>query len=334
MTVQRKQSVATLAGLCLLLPFFALSAEERPAPDQVINAFEKAGGLHKGQRRNHPKGTCAIGSFTGEKAIGAWTSSALFSGESVPVVARFSMDGPNPAIPDAAKAPRGLALEFELPRGEVSHTTMLNVPVFIVNKPQSLLELLQANAPDPSTGKPDPAKLNAFFAAHPETKGMLGWLDSHNPTASYGETGFNSIHAFKFIGKDKKEHWIKWRFEPKAGEASMTEAQLKAKPNDFLDSEITERARKGPIEWTMFLIIGQEGDPIDNPTIAWPADRQKIKAGTLILTKAGVDAKGKCDGINFDPNVLSSGIKPSPDPVLQYRSAAYAVSFGRRQSEK
>jgi catalase len=43
---------------------------------------------------------------------------------------------------------------------------------------------------------------------------------------------------------------------------------------------------------------------------------------------------GQCEDINFDPNVMSAGIDVSPDQILQYRSAAYAESYSRRENEK
>ena len=39
-----------------------------------------------------------------------------------------------------------------------------------------------------------------------------------------------------------------------------------------------------------------------------------------------------CESINFDPMVMADGIAPTNDPVLRFRSQAYAVSFGKRLS--
>jgi catalase len=40
----------------------------------------------------------------------------------------------------------------------------------------------------------------------------------------------------------------------------------------------------------------------------------------------------ECETINYDPLVMADGIAPSNDPVLRFRSPAYAVSFGKRLS--
>lgn len=38
----------------------------------------------------------------------------------------------------------------------------------------------------------------------------------------------------------------------------------------------------------------------------------------------------ECEAVNFDPLVMADGIAPTDDPVLRFRSPAYAVSFGKR----
>jgi catalase len=43
-------------------------------------------------------------------------------------------------------------------------------------------------------------------------------------------------------------------------------------------------------------------------------------------------AGAACEKINFDPLVMSDGIAPTNDPVLLFRSPAYAISFGKRIS--
>ena len=60
---------------------------------QVVAALEGAYGVHAGQRRNHAKGTCASGTFAGAADIARYSRSALFSGDPLQVVARFSLAG-------------------------------------------------------------------------------------------------------------------------------------------------------------------------------------------------------------------------------------------------
>ena len=105
-------------------------AQDTVSADQVVGALEKQFGVTPGQRRNHINGVCITGSFTGDKAVQTYTNSTLFSGKKIPVIGRFSLAGGSLKIPDTARNPRGMALEFELPKKAVLHFTMLNVPVF------------------------------------------------------------------------------------------------------------------------------------------------------------------------------------------------------------
>src|SRR5207245_881798 len=99
--------------------------------EEVVAALEAAYGVHPGQRRNHAKGTCALGTFVGISEAAAYSRSALFSGSPVPVVARFSLAGGDPEASDAERSPRGMALEFKLPKGDLQHITMINTPMFL-----------------------------------------------------------------------------------------------------------------------------------------------------------------------------------------------------------
>jgi catalase len=309
-------------------------AQEDPSPDAMVDAIQNITGVHKGLRRNHGKGFCGEGAFKGSPEAAALSSSPLFSGASEPVLFRFSIAGPNPAASDAAPGPRGLALQITLPGGALQDMVMLNAPVFAAATVQSFFERQVVSAPDPATGKPDPDKLKAYFADHPDAKPLMDWLKSHNPPPSYAETPYFSVHAFKFIDAAGRPQWVKWRFEPRDGAKALTADEMKASPPDFLESKLAERLKNGPVEWDMFVILGEAGDPIDNPSLVWPAERREVKAGTLTLAKAGEASAGTCEDVMFDPNLLGPGIEASPDPILAYRSPAYAVSLGRRLEEK
>ncbi|HZX32535.1 MAG TPA: catalase family peroxidase [Rhodocyclaceae bacterium] len=325
---------ASLYLIPILLLARAAAAADDVTPDQVVGALESSFGVHPGERRNHIKGTCAAGEFVGNPEMASFSRSSLFSGKPVPVVARFSVAGGNPKAPDTAKTPRGMALEFRLPEGRLQHITMINTPVFGVRTPRDFLDLTLATRPDPATGKPDPDKVKAFRAAHPENKAQTEYLDTHNPPASYAASAYFGLHTFRFIGKDGKATLVRWQFVPQDGERSLTDAEVKAADPNFLEPTLIKRAQQGPIRWDMIVAIGQPGDPETDPTQAWPANRRRIKAGTLTLTSAMPQKGAACEPINYDPLVMADGIEPTDDPVLKFRSPAYAVSAGRRQAGK
>jgi len=323
--------LALATGLALAaLP--GMAADKEVTAPQVVEALEGTFGVTPGQRRNHTKGTCAIGEFIGSKEAAAYSRSALFAGRPVPVVARFSLAGGNPKAPDTAKSARGMALEFRLPGGQVHHITMLNTPMFGAAHPQTFLDLMLATRPDPATGKPDPEKIKAFKASHPDNLAQAEYLAQHNPPASYASSSYWGIHTFKFIDANNKVTLVRWRFVPQDGEKRLSDEALKTAGANFLEQDLMARTQRGPARWDMMVSIGEPGDPEDDPTRLWPEGRKLIKAGTLSITQAMPQAGAECERINFDPMVMADGIAPTNDPILRFRSPAYAVSFGKRLS--
>lgn len=325
-----------LKWMLAVLPALALqpvsAADTGVTPDQVVGAIEDTFGVTPGQRRNHIKGTCATGKFVALHKAAAYSRSALFSGSAVPVVARFSLAGGNPKAPDFAKSPRGMALEFSLPNGELQHMTMLNTPVFGASHPRTFYDSMVALRPNPATGKPDPEKIKAFKASHPDSLAQADFLAHNNPPTSYANSAYFGIHTFRFVNRANKVSLVRWRFVPQDGEKRLSDAELQSMPPDFLEQALIERTKKGPLRWDMVIALGKPGDPEDDPTLAWPANRREVKVGTLTISSATPQQGAGCEKINFDPLVMSDGIEATNDPVLLFRSPAYAISFAKRMS--
>jgi len=325
--------LASAASSAAMLALGAPADSTEVTAPEMIDAFEGDFGIHPGQRRNHAKGTCAAGEFVGTTDASALSRSALFSGKTIPVIARFSLGGGDPQVPDAAPAPRGMALEFRLPDGALQHITMIDAPIFAAKSPASFRDFLLAAKPDPKTGQPDPEKLKAYAATHPDAMALTELASRHTPTANYYQATYFSIHTFKFIDAKGTEHLVRWRFVPRDGTKEMTAAEAKAAPRDFLEKNLIERTGKAPAVWDMVVYVGEPGDPQDNPTLAWPESRKHFTAGILTITQATPQQKGTaCEPINFDPLRMADGIAPTNDPVLLFRSPAYAVSFAKRLS--
>ena len=332
--MQKTKLALSALALASLIPHPALAADTPPDAGQVVSAIEGAFGVTPGERRNHIKGTCAAGDFVGTKEAAKLSASPLFSGKPVPVVARFSLSGGNRKAPDVAKSGRGMALQFQLPKGQLHHITMLNTPMFGAANPQTFLDLMQAMQPDPATGKPDPEKMKAFKASHPDNKAQADFLAGNNPPASYASSSFWGIHTFKFVDKKGKATLVRWQFVPQDGEKRLSDDELKTAGANFLEAALIERTQQGPVRWDMMVSIGQQGDSETDPTVLWPAERPRFKAGTLTIGSAGAQKGAPCEPINYDPLVMAPGIQPTADPILQFRSPAYAVSFGKRLSER
>ena len=328
-------SIGRTAMILTIAAFLSASAAvaepfEQTSPEALVSALISVYGSHPGFRKNHAKGMCATGSFVSLPETASYSRSALFSGETIPVVARFSLGGGDPDAPDAGKGPRGMALEFRLADGRKQHMTMINSPIFFAIVPKTFLDNLIAAKPDPKTGKPDPAALKEFAATHPDAAGMTKFYADHNPPPSYANSAFFGIHTFKFIDKNDKTTLVKWRFVPEDGEKELTNAQLTSMPRDFLQQALIDRVKQGPVKWDMWVTVGEPGDPETDPTVLWPSDRKEFKAGTLTITAAMPQDGSECKNINYDPLVMTDGIAPTDDPVLLFRSPSYAVSFVKR----
>lgn len=315
---------------CLGGAFLDASLADEPPAGLVVATMEKLNGVSPGARRNHIRGICVSGFFLGSREVQAYTNSPLFSGQPVPLIGRFSLAGGNPDVPDTAKSPRGLAIAFKLPKNAVHHFTMLNVPVFGAASPQTFLDSMVANAPDPRSGKPDPQKLQEFRASHPDAKPLSEFMAKNNPPVSYARSNFFSVHTFKFINEKKQTTLVRWRFEPEAGVQRLTDDELKNSPARFLDEDLMTKASQGPLRWAMIVTIGHPDDEQINPTVYWPEGRKQIQAGVLTINRVVPQTGAACDLVNFDPLVMAEGIQPTDDPVLLFRSSAYAVSFAKR----
>ena len=310
-------------------PAAALQQNEVTA-EEVVTALEGAYGVHPGERRNHTKGTCALGTFVGKAEAAVYSRSSLFSGRPLPVVARFSLAGGDPEASDAERSPRGMALEFRLPNGGLQHMTMINTPMFFAAVPRTFLDKMRALKPDPATGKPDPETFKAFLDSHPDNRGQAEFLADTNPPASYADSAYYGIHTFKFINRDDKVTLVRWRFVPQDGEKPLSDAELTSMPRDFLEQALINRTRQGSVRWDMLLTIGEPGDPEDDPTLAWPKERKEMKVGTLTISSAMAQKGAGCENINYDPLVMGDGIAPTNDPVLLFRSPSYGVSYSKR----
>lgn len=319
-----------LAALCR--PLAAADPPPAPAADPAaaIAALEATFGPAPGQRRNHRKGSCATGDFVGNRALQAWSRSALFSATTIPVVARFSLAGGNPQAPDTARSPRGMALQFQLGDGRLHQMAMLSTPMFGAATPASFIDQISAMTPNPATGKPDPAQVAAFRASHPDNAAQTRFLAEHNPPQSYASSAYFGIHTFMLVAGDGRKTPVRWQFVPRDGELRLSDDELARLPADFLEQRLLQRSARGPVLWDLQISFAEPEDRLDDPSVSWPETRKSLHGGTLSLREVTPQQGASCAGINFDPMVMADGIAPSADPVLQFRSPSYALSFARR----
>jgi catalase len=335
----RPASLARLAGIGAVVLFvagaFAATAgwfsPGRLGPDGMIDQFEAANGEHPGFRRNHAKGVCVTGWFEGNGNGEKLSTASVFAKTRVPVVGRFAIAGGLPMQPDAPAAIRSLALEFRLPDGQQWRTGMNDIPVFPFKDPQAFYDQLVTATPDPKTGKPDPAAMQAFLAHNPATAKALGLIKAQPFSSGFANATYNALNAFLFIDRSGKVRPVRWSMV--AVDAFAPESAEVPADKNYLFDTLAARLKQAPAQWRLMLTVGQPGDPTADATVPWPADREKVDAGTLTLTRLESEDGGACRDVNYDPLILPTGIVASGDPLLSARSAAYSESFTRRVSE-
>jgi catalase len=324
-----------LIGAILLITVLAFGyvggwlAPDRLTAQRIVNQLQANSGVFPGYRRNHAKGVCVMGYFESNGNAQAYSVAQVFAPGRTPVVGRFALPSGNPYGADSSVPIRSLALRLTQPNGQQWRTGMNSMPVFPVATPQGFYELAQAQHPDPSTGKPDPAKLGAFFGSHPEAGAFLAWVKTAKPSASYATESYWGLNAFELVDANGGKHAVRWRVVPENGDSTPGGSD----PN-YLEADLERRLAQTPQRWHLVITLANPGDPTNDATKVWPADRRDIDAGMLVLSSVEPQESGPCRDINYDPLVLPNGIQPSDDPLLPARSAAYATSYLRRTSEE
>lgn len=315
-----------IAAIELSAPRLAVAADA--TPENVVDALNTIFGK-KNVRSSHAKGQCVKGTYTPSAEAASLTKSTSFT-TSAPFIGRFSMGGGNPAIPDATKtAVRGFAFRLDAEGKSPSEFAFISAPVQFAKNLDQMLGFLQARFPG-ADGKPDQEKIKAFAEANPETTAQGKWVAGKPVPASYAGVNYWGVHAYTAKNAAGEAKVFKFKLVPAAGEAGLSDDEAKAKPADFLIAELTDRLAKGPVSFDVIAILGEAGDPADNPTALWPEESRKtLKLGTLAVT--ALEDNKTCDGGVFDPTVLADGIEgPQNDTIFAARSPAYAISITRR----
>jgi catalase len=299
---------------------------------RFVDRFEQVFGRHDGFRRNHAKGVSATGVFTSNGAGTPLSTAPVFQPGTTPVTARFSISGGMPTVADANATVRGLGVLFHMTTGEQWRTAMVNTPVFTDSVPQGFYERLLATQPVPATGQPDPVKLAAFLSKYPETARAMALINKTPPSTGLYNSPFHGLNAFRFTNSSGTTVPVRWTMLP---EEPFQPVMDTAHPpgRDYLFDALIDRVAQGPVRWRFLVTVGQPGDPTNDATKPWPANRRQVEVGTLTIDSLQTEAPGNARDVNFDPLVLPEGIAPSDDPLLAARSSVYAQSYQRRTGE-
>jgi catalase len=298
--------------------------------EQIIEAANAIYGAHPHRRALHAKGLWCSGTFTASPEAASLSRAAPFRGDPIPALIRFSIGGGNPETHDAQRESRGMAVKLRPPGSHELDILGVTTPAFVVRTPEEFLELMRLRRPDPESGQPDFEKLGAFLAAHPESQTAVQATLNTEPPASYATLAYYSPHAFRLVDAAGKGTWVRYRWTPAAGEATLPDDEARERGRDHLRSELEQRLANGPATFELVFQLAGDDDPLEDPTAVWPDDRELVSAGQLDVTEM-VDDPETGDRIEvFDPTRVVDGIELSDDPILHARARAYSVSAYRR----
>jgi catalase len=288
--------------------------------EAAVDAINAISGAHAGHRAAHSKGTLLTGTFTPAPEAARLTRAAHMQSEPSRVTVRFSNGGGDPSIPDYAREGRGMAVKFYLADGQKTDIVALTLPSFFVRTPEDFIAFTKARM-EPEKLMPD------FLGAHPEALPAIQAALGAAPPESYATCAYNAIHAFRWIDAGGGSRFVRYRFEPEAGERTLSGEDARARGRDYLQEEILAR---GESAFRLLVAIAGEDDPVDDPTAAWPEHRERVDVGRLVLTGPETGRERDGDILVFDPTRMIDGIELSDDPILRFRPRAYSVSVARR----
>lgn len=297
--------------------------------ERLVDSLNESYGVHPGHRAAHAKGVLCAARFEPTPAAGR-LSRALHLDEGTRAHVRFSNGSGDPTAADGVRDGRGMAVKFYLPDGNTTDVVALSLPTFFARTPEDLLAFNAARRVDPETGAPDMEAVGAYLGAHPEALTAVNAAITHPVPASYATVTYNSLHAFGFTDAEGSLTWGRYRLVPEASEAALDEDAAAAAAPDYLRDDLTERFSAGPVAFRVEVVRAGEDDALDDPTEAWPEDRDVVDLGRLELTGLAFDREQGEDVLVFDPTRVTDGIELSEDPILHARTAAYAVSVARR----
>ena len=298
--------------------------------EQLIEAANAIYGAHPHHRALHTKGVWCEGIFTASSEAAALSRAAVLQGDPVPALVRFSSGGGDPEGHDASREARGMAVKLRPVGGEECDILAVTTPAFVVRTPEEFLELLRLRAPDPETGQPDMEKLGVFLGEHPEAQPSVQATIGVEPPASFATLAYRSPHAYRLLDADGSGPWIRYRWRPEAGEATIPDDEARERGRDYLGEELAQRLRGGPAAFELLLQVAAEGDPLDDPTAIWPDERELVSAGRLEIVELIDDPESGEHIEVFDPTRAPDGVELSDDPILRARARAYSVSAYRR----
>lgn len=264
---------------------------------------------------------CCRASFLPSGKAAPFTTAAHLRGDEIPAVVRFSGRSSGPLTADLLSPATGMSVKFLLPGGLSSNLIGITVPVFFARTPQSFIEMLTTlnRAKEGQISKTE--ALRRFALHFEESRQGLLALNRLKPPVSYATCLYYCVHAYYLVDEDGRRRPVRFEWLPDAGVHTLTRSEAASQAGDYLERELELRLRERPASFKLNIVFGEEGDPIDDPTKRWPADRRRVEAGRLVLLEPIPEPAD----LTMDPTAVPEGIALSEDPILRFDHGLYLL---------
>jgi catalase len=173
---------------------------------------------------------------------------------------------------------------------------------------------------------PKPTEFDRFLAAHPAA--LPAFASAATPD-SFADEEYRSLSAFILVNASGKRQPVRFMMSPQKV-VHLDPADAAKRSPDFLFNELSGRLKPGPQTFHLKAQLAEAGDPTNDATKAWPAERKVVDLGVLTIDKIVPDSAKAEKALLFLPGQLAEGIEASDDPLTAIRDSTYAASFSRR----
>lgn len=341
---------------------------------ELVDEMQRLFGKHAGYRtskglsdRNldmanhlkaHAKGLLVEGYFTPTVEARALSVASHYSKDSTPIIARFSVGGGIPHIPDVddGATPKGLAIRFLVDEHTYTDLVSHTFDGFATRTGEEFLGFLKvfrafqvtqaALAKAKATGG-DTTKEAAdfqsavgpfqdFLASHPSA---AAFVTSPKPNPiNYGTITYYEPNTHVLTNAEGKVTNVRYRLDPADGEHlhPNDKTQLQSLSPSYLEEDLHSRFPEKPIIFNIQAHVADINDVLEDATVPYKSTTF-VHIGKLVIEKVSDDNVAKQQQIAFSPNPELGGIKgiaASEDPLIQARKGVYHISAEQRRHEK
>ncbi|OAA34112.1 catalase [Metarhizium rileyi] len=324
-------------------------------PQRLIDQMTAMFGYHSGYRTTHAKGLLVEGTFEPTKEAKTLSLAPHFNNSSTRIVARFSVGGGVPDIPDAAKqaTPKGVAVRFLL--DESTHTDIIahSFNGFATNSGQDFLTFLQLfsavnvakkqlqdaidRGGDTSKETRDLDHANQVFETWLKTQDSAKrFVESPSPNPfNYGTITYYQPNTHILSNANGDITHVRYRLDPVDGEHLFPDGEAPSDPN-YLEDDLLERFPGKSILFDVQAHIADADDIVDDATIPYKSTKW-VPVGTIEIDRITKDNENKQQHIAFSPQPESGGVQgisSSEDPLIGTRKGVYYISAKQRREAK